>query len=258
MCLAVSAGTASTSAQAPRQPPEATSPPLEPDGVVAPGGDPLGGLRQPGDEVRLSNERTLTRWATAFRRSVIRTKPLAGAPEITRLRFASASRAAEIYGVLRGRLDGRGQRWLQVRVPGRPNGRVGWALADAFGPLHIARTQLVVNRKTVRATLYRRGRKVWRGPVGVGKASTPTPGGHYFIDRKEGAIYGPAYGPRVLFTSAFTRLADWPGGGIVGMHGTNEPGLVPGRPSHGCIRLHNRDIRRLARLARVGTPLLIR
>ena len=37
-----------------------------------------------------------------------------------------------------------------------------------------------------------------------------------------------------------------------------EPGLIPGRPSHGCIRLKNRDIERLYELARVGTPLLIK
>jgi lipoprotein-anchoring transpeptidase ErfK/SrfK len=44
---------------------------------------------------------------------------------------------------------------------------------------------------------------------------------------------------------------------VVGIHGTNEPQLVPGRPSHGCIRMHNKDILRLARLMPVGTPLRI-
>lgn len=29
----------------------------------------------------------------------------------------------------------------------------------------------------------------------------------------------------------------------IGIHGTNSPGSVPGRHSHGCIRLHNEDIR---------------
>jgi lipoprotein-anchoring transpeptidase ErfK/SrfK len=66
------------------------------------------------------------------------------------------------------------------------------------------------------------------------------------------------YGPNIFFTTAYSSLPDWPGGGIVGIHGTNQPGLVPGRPSHGCIRLRNSDIKRLARLMPVGTPLLIR
>ena len=66
-----------------------------------------------------------------------------------------------------------------------------------------------------------------------------------------------AYGPFAFGTSAYSSLTDWPGGGVVGMHGTNEPRLVPGRPSHGCIRLRNADILRLARMVSVGTPLLV-
>ena len=45
---------------------------------------------------------------------------------------------------------------------------------------------------------------------------------------------------------------------MVGLHGTNEPNLIPGRPSHGCIRLRNRDILRLYRMAPRGTPVDIR
>ena len=33
--------------------------------------------------------------------------------------------------------------------------------------------------------------------------------------------------------------------------------LIPGRPSHGCIRLRNRDIANLWRLVSVGTPIEI-
>jgi lipoprotein-anchoring transpeptidase ErfK/SrfK len=53
-------------------------------------------------------------------------------------------------------------------------------------------------------------------------------------------------------------LTDWPAGGFVGIHGTNRPELLPGRVSHGCIRMRNQDILRLARLLPVGTPLTIR
>jgi lipoprotein-anchoring transpeptidase ErfK/SrfK len=60
-------------------------------------------------------------------------------------------------------------------------------------------------------------------------------------------------------TAAYSStLTDWPNGGIVGLHGTGEPGLIPGRPSHGCVRLRNRDIERLYKLTPVGTPLLIK
>ena len=94
--------------------------------------------------------------------------------------------------------------------------------------------------------------------VGVGKASTPTPAGRFWIREKFHVQGVPLYGPRAIGTSAYApTLSDWPGGGVVGLHGTDQPGLIPGRPSHGCIRLRNRDILRLYRLAPVGTPIEI-
>ncbi|HEX8158619.1 MAG TPA: L,D-transpeptidase [Solirubrobacteraceae bacterium] len=239
------------------QPASATSAPLI-DGVVAPGASALAQLREPGDEVRLSNETTITRIAAAITATPIRVQPRGGARTMTRTRFVSASKTIAIYGVLRARMDDARRKWLQIRVPGRPNGRKGWALSTAFTPMLVVRTQLVVDRGALRATLYRSGHRIWSARVGVGKAGTLTPRGRYFIDRGEGAIFGPVYGPNIFFTTAYSSLPDWPGGGIVGIHGTNQPGLVPGRPSHGCIRLRNGDIKRLARLMPVGTPLLIR
>jgi lipoprotein-anchoring transpeptidase ErfK/SrfK len=41
------------------------------------------------------------------------------------------------------------------------------------------------------------------------------------------------------------------------VHGTNHPELLPGAVSHGCIRMTNRAIRKLAKLMPVGTPLTI-
>ena len=68
----------------------------------------------------------------------------------------------------------------------------------------------------------------------------------------------PVYGPYAMGTSAYApHLTDWPGGGVVGLHGTNEPGLIPGRPSHGCIRLRNSSITKLYRLVPRGTPINI-
>ena len=69
----------------------------------------------------------------------------------------------------------------------------------------------------------------------------------------------PFYGPVAFGTSARSAvLTDWPAGGFVGIHGTDQPELIPGRVSHGCIRLRNADIVRLARLMPVGTPVTIR
>ena len=87
---------------------------------------------------------------------------------------------------------------------------------------------------------------------------TPTPAGRFYIREKFRVRGVPLYGTHAIGTSAYApTLSDWPGGGVVGLHGTNQPGLIPGRPSHGCIRLRNRDIARLYRLAPRGTPIRI-
>ena len=55
--------------------------------------------------------------------------------------------------------------------------------------------------------------------------------------------------------AARPHLTDWPDGGFIGIHGTDEPQLIPGRVSHGCIRMRNADIVALGRLMPIGTPL---
>jgi lipoprotein-anchoring transpeptidase ErfK/SrfK len=45
---------------------------------------------------------------------------------------------------------------------------------------------------------------------------------------------------------------------VVGLHGDwHQPWLIPGRPSHGCVRLHGEDVRWLAHHIATGTPLRI-
>ncbi|HET6546802.1 MAG TPA: L,D-transpeptidase, partial [Solirubrobacter sp.] len=121
-------------------------------------------------------------------------------------------------------------------------------------------TWLKISTKTFRATLMKRGRKVWSARVGVGQPQWPTPRGQFYI-RAKLTGYGSAgsfYGPVAFITSATSpTLTDWPGGGLVGVHGTSLPGLIPGRISHGCVRIRNGDILRLARLMKVGTPVTI-
>ena len=53
-------------------------------------------------------------------------------------------------------------------------------------------------------------------------------------------------------------LSDWPGGGVVGIHGTDQPEILPGRVSHGCVRIRNHQIIKLYRLIPIGTPIWVR
>ena len=177
---------------------------------------------------------------------------------MTRLRFLTEDGRLEPYLLLSSYVDRKRREWIRVRLPMRPNGRTGWVPRRALGRFHRVRTRLRINRTTLRATLYRRGREVWRSPVGVGKPGTPTPAGRFYIrERLRLNGGGGIYGPLAFGTSAYSSLSDWPGGGVVGIHGTNQPELIPGRPSHGCVRLPNPAILRLGKLMPIGTPVLI-
>jgi hypothetical protein len=206
---------------------------------------------------QLSNRTTFTRWAYTNLDVKVKKSPSSKSRSIGKLHFNTEDGPPEIYLALRMYTDAKGNEWVQTQLPGRPNGRTGWVPREGLGEFHLIHTYLVVSRKALRATLYKNGKKIFSAPVGVGKSSTPTPGGDYWI-REKLKGFGPVYGPLAFGTGAYSaKLTDWPGGGVIGVHGTNEPNLVPGRPSHGCVRLHNKDILRLARLMKPGTPLKI-
>jgi hypothetical protein len=206
----------------------------------------------------LSDERKTTRWAHSLDKAVARKKPAAGAKAVTRLRYDTEDGFPEVYLVLASYTDSQGRQWLRVRLPMRPNGRTGWVRRSALGKLHTVTTFLDIDKRRLRATLFRSGKRVWRARVGIGKPGTETPGGRFYIrERIRVGSKNSLYGPLAFGTSAYSRLTDWPGGGVVGIHGTNQPGLIPGRPSHGCVRIRNPDIRRLGKLMKIGTPVRI-
>jgi L,D-transpeptidase-like protein len=218
--------------------------------------DPMSALEEPGAAVVLSDEKLVTRWAHANETYPIRSAASTAARTITRLRFDTEDKYPEVYLVLDGKLDAQGVSWLHIRIPMRPNGRTGWVPAEMLSQLYVVRTQLVIDRTAKRAKLYKNGRRIWQAPVGIGKAGTPTPRGDFWVrERLKG--FGGSYGPWAFGTSAYSSISDWPNGGVVGIHGTNEPGLIPGRPSHGCVRVRNDKISQLSRLMPIGTPVRI-
>jgi hypothetical protein len=207
---------------------------------------------------KLSDERLVTRWANAVARAPVRRRPDGRSEGIARLHYDTEDHFREVYLVLASYGAGPGDRWLRVRLPMRPNGRVGWVRRSALGKLHTEHTFFEVDRHRQRARLFRRGRVIWRAGVGIGRPGAETPRGRFWIREKfRVRASGTIYGPFAFGTAAYSRLSDWPRGGVVGVHGTNEPGLIPGRPSHGCIRVRNAKIRRLWRLMPVGTPVRI-
>jgi hypothetical protein len=96
-------------------------------------------------------------------------------------------------------------------------------------------------------------------PVGVGRPGSPTPRGTFLVRNRLRRYRSRRYGPVAFGTSARSpTMTDWPGDGFIGIHGTDRPDLIPGRVSHGCVRLRNPDILSLARLMPVGTLVDIR
>jgi hypothetical protein len=205
----------------------------------------------------LSNETTFTRWAYVNRIVWVHRAPRRSSARVTRLTWFSADGLSAIYVVLRAHRDGHGRVWVKLRIPGRPNGRTGWVQRAALGSFHLTHLLVVVNRERRRMYFYRRGRQIWSAPVGVGKPGTPTPAGHFWVDERfKIADSASGYYPYAFGTTDYSTLSDWPGGGVVGIHGPYYDAQgIPGYISHGCIRLRVSDDFWLAAHLSLGTPL---
>jgi L,D-transpeptidase-like protein len=198
-------------------------------------------------------------WAAVLKRGVVRTKPRVSARAVTTLDTWTTDDTQNIVLVLAGVDVSAKQTWYRVRLPILPNNSTGWVQERYLGDLYTVHTHLYVSLARMTATLERDGVPVFKSIVGVGKSVWPTPRGEFYIRDKMTSFASPVYGPIAFGTSARSAtLTDWPGGGFVGVHGTNEPGILPGRVSHGCIRMPNASILKLARLMPVGTPLTVR
>jgi hypothetical protein len=213
----------------------------------------------PGKSKKLSDERTLTFSALVAHPRPVYAAPNPHARRVGRLHMTTETGRLESYVVLGAHTDKQGREWVHVRLPGNPNGRVGWVLRDALDRLHSTGWLILVDRSDKTMTVYLNGKRHWSRPVGIGKPSTPTPAGHFWIRSIIRVTKRSSpYWPYALGTSAYSSLSDWPGGGVVGIHGdAKQPGLIPGEPSHGCIRLHNEDVAWLAHRVVVGTPVWV-
>jgi lipoprotein-anchoring transpeptidase ErfK/SrfK len=150
--------------------------------------------------------------------------------------------------------------WAEVMLPVRPNGSTGWIPVDAVA-LFVVSGKIDVDLSD-RELVYRvAGEERFRAAVAIGTPSNPTPTGYFFVtDRvRVGNQSGP-WGPAAIGLSARSdTITEFNGGdGIVGIHGTNRPGLIGQAVSLGCIRLNNEMIELLHSIVPIGTPVEIR
>jgi lipoprotein-anchoring transpeptidase ErfK/SrfK len=151
--------------------------------------------------------------------------------------------------------------WLKVLLPVRPNGSTGWIKAtDVRLTEHSYR--MTIRLTDHRLTVTQRQRVILTAPIGVGTATTPTPGGLYYTKEllrppRPDGVYGPyAYG-----LSGFSNeLTTFDGAdGVIGIHGTNDPGGLGKNVSHGCIRMPNAEIVKLVEQIKLplGVPVQV-
>jgi L,D-transpeptidase catalytic domain len=197
-------------------------------------------------------------WAPVRRAAVARGGPGRRSAVVAGVAERTPEGTENIVQVLRRVERGNGV-WLEVRLPAGASGLRGWLPRRVLGGYGFVRTRLMVDRRRLRATLLRHGEPVFRTAIGVGTNGAPTPPGEFYVRNSLTRYASPVYGPIAFGTSAHSdQLTDWPAGGFIGIHGTDRPELLPGRVSHGCIRMRNGAIRRLAGMMPIGTPVTIR
>lgn len=149
--------------------------------------------------------------------------------------------------------------WLKVRLPGRPNSHTGWISRAAT--LHwVTDWHLVVNRARRQVLVYRSGHLVRVFKAVVGKPSTPTPPGEFFVEESIALRSYDVGAPFALALSARSEvLQEFDGGpGQIALHGLSNVGGVPGTAaSHGCVRLADDVMRWLVVRIGPGTPVSV-
>jgi lipoprotein-anchoring transpeptidase ErfK/SrfK len=153
----------------------------------------------------------------------------------------------------------RADRWVEVQLPIRPNGSTGW-IREAALDLVEGEHRVEVDLAARTLTVFAGDEVVLETPVAVGAPDSPTPTGTFGLtDRLQSPDPASPYGPFALGLSAHSdTFSEFAGGdGQIGIHGTDDPSSI-GRPvSHGCVRVPNDVVARLAELLPLGTPVTI-
>jgi lipoprotein-anchoring transpeptidase ErfK/SrfK len=189
---------------------------------------------------------------------VARRAPNAGAGRIEAVAARRPLTGARTVLPVLGRA-GRDGAWLRVRLPGRPNGHTGWISASRTRSTSTP-WQIDVSLSRRQVTVLRAGRVVREFAAIVGKPSTPTPAGTFFVEEALRLSPSASGAPFALATSARSDvLREFEGGpGQIALHGTgNLSGSLGTAASHGCVRLSPHAITWLASRIGAGVPLTI-
>jgi lipoprotein-anchoring transpeptidase ErfK/SrfK len=152
------------------------------------------------------------------------------------------------------------QDWLHVYLPTRPNDATGWIKASDVEMSQPLEYQIKVSLADHKLTLLHNGAVEFEVPAATGTDENPTPTGTFFFtDPLDLATQpGSAYGLFAIGLSGHSNtLSEFAGGdGQIAIHGTNDPSTIGQSVSHGCVRVNNDVILKLAKLP-LGTPVVI-
>ncbi len=148
--------------------------------------------------------------------------------------------------------------WYHVFLAMRPNESRGW-IPEGKLAFYTTSAKITIDLSERKLSVYRRGVLVGTYPVAVGKPGLETPTGFYFINQKlRPPSPGGAYGVLAIGISAFQpKLPYWEQGGPVAIHGTNEDDLIGKAVSHGCVRMHDKDVLEVNKYVPAGSPVVI-
>ena len=199
------------------------------------------------------------RWTVGIARRpiTVRRRPADDAPVQTRLPMHTPAAYPTVVLVDEVR-EVAGVPWYRVWLAVSPNESRGW-VRDGQMAFYSTTSRIVIDLSRRKLMVYRRGELTRTFPVAVGRPGLETPTGHFYITQKLRPPYSNGvYGVLQLGTSATQpKLNGWPDGGLVAIHGTNEPWLIGKAISHGCVRMQNAAVKEVSRLVPTGSPVII-
>jgi L,D-transpeptidase catalytic domain len=163
-----------------------------------------------------------------------------------------------VYPVLRAEQGSDGVIWYRILLGIEPNGSSGW-VQGADVTLTQATDRIVVDTATRVLRHFRDSMLIHRFRIGIGKPTTPTTPGNFFVwARLQPSEPSGQYGSYLLGLSGFSEvLTEWPGGGRMAIHGTADPTDRGQEVSFGCVRVFNAQMDQLTDVP-MGTSVVIR
>lgn len=185
-----------------------------------------------------------------------RRNPWAGAPSVGRV--VGASRFYRVPTVAWVEEVSRNGRWGRVELPYVWPRRDGWINLEGLPRANSAIT-VKADVSARRLTVWKRGEVVFRAPAAVGRSTSPTPPGAYFVTDRVPFAPGGYLGSFAFGISGIQpRLpAGWSGGDQLAIHGTNSPSSIGTAASAGCLRVSEQTLAKLKPMLKLGTPVVI-